>query len=105
MNLFDPKHASDNRLKIESNLTCFGEGNIVITTSLASVTSNGDSFVRIPLSENNFMALGLLMYMERKVDNKHIFYQLKFSTLNFKRTNYIIVMPGTQSVICIIRRR
>lgn len=42
-------------------LTCFGEGNMVITTSLVSVTSKGDSFVRIPFSENIFMTLGLLV--------------------------------------------
>ena len=41
-------------------LTWDEEGNIVITTSLASATSKGVSFVGTPMSENFFMALQFL---------------------------------------------
>lgn len=41
-------------------LTWDDDGNIVITTSLALATSTGDSFVRIPFSENIVMTSWLL---------------------------------------------
>lgn len=72
VNEFNKMYILYNKENKKKNIerTCFGEGNIVITISLVSETSKGDSFVRIPFSENNFMTLGLLV--DRKTESKHL---------------------------------